>query len=296
MTPISEDDLRLVLGDVDPLDGEFTAPALAAGRRRRLATRAVLGVVAAGVVVLATAAALTLSPVDRAVPAGPTPTVSATAPGPTPAPTKAPSTVSRARAIELPATLGEVLVSLPHEGVKADNSDATDWRPSAITIAPCNLDLVAPSLAKLAGAKSVMMTAPELVRWETFLVFESEDAAATFMGELAFEIGERCDKAPALDPQFRSRTGQARFPMEGATTALRYGQWQEFKTETGWADAVGTGQGLFAARGRVVVGSGLGGEGVGSPLKQPAQEWRDVVVAVQRMLKEPCIDQSSCTK
>ena len=53
MTPISEDDLRLVLGDVDPLDGEFTAPALAAGRRRRLATRAVLGVVAAGVVVLA---------------------------------------------------------------------------------------------------------------------------------------------------------------------------------------------------------------------------------------------------
>lgn len=228
MSPISEDELRARLRDVEPNRAQpgFAQHLVHQGRLRRRRQRWVTGIAAAAAVAVIGGAVLVLSDQlgpNEALPAIPSPTVTRSEVTPTVTSTKSPSTrvtmapspsatpsgtASAPRNTSTPAGSASPKHSAPpsvsapaitpvtllHEGAKGDGETTSDWESTTEVTGPCGTN--AWSLAGQRGAVERRAIGggggDGGATGEALFVFADADAAVAFMGQLR-ELTRSCD-------------------------------------------------------------------------------------------------------
>ena len=286
MSPLREDDLRTELWYAQPGVAASTANDLAGAVIRRGRGVRRRRTVAAGVAVVAVAAAsvfgLTqLTAPQRAVPitsmspspaASPTPSAVPTPtaqPSPSATPSAGPATSTTPSSAggwtdttRWPGAFGDLGdFRLLHDGVPATAME-TAWEPSDELVLACDAPQTFPSLRTLTAGRQIGSTGPESYLAEGVLVFATEDDARAFLHELAAATASCA--VTSSDPDYQTRTASAA-PEGVGDEALVWSTWTE-RTIDGVTGATPGGSAtLYVRSGRAVTMASASGEFVGDP-------------------------------
>lgn len=207
MSPISEDELRTRLREVQPSSAPagYAESLLQQGRLRRTRQRWVSGLAVAAAVATIGLGALVVGDRigrDDALPATPSPTPTMAQPTPTATPTGSPTVASTPSPSSSPSpsepTAASSVMSTPsgtspttpmtflHQGVRGDGESTRDWTAATSVTGPCDTD--AWSLAGRRGAverRAITGGGGDGgPTGEAYVVFAEAGDAVAFMGEL----------------------------------------------------------------------------------------------------------------